>query len=224
MTFPMKVVYIPFLLSVAACFIGANRAQSQRSVASSSFGASASTSASTAGKEVAARRADSGGYPSWDAGKGSFGYSAQHGGVWCDGTTLDTATGTAHITPIPPIAPADALSLSSSIAPASSYAKLFAPHRNAGFGASHLSHSSSNQPSRGGTAGPASAARSLGLKYAVVGTHGRIAVPGKSFGNGKTRPSSSFASNMTHTSGKEPEARLHQHNGLDTQLFQHGSR
>jgi hypothetical protein len=216
MTSAMKGIHVSIFLGFIACFIDAH---GQQSVASSHFSASTSSSASTTNADVAPRRAGTRGTSTWGAGKGSFGYSAQPGGVWSDGTTLGAAPGTTHVTTQASTSSANALAPSLTRAQGSFSAKPSGAHGSAAFGATHLSHSYSTQLNGSVAAGSGSAARPSGMRHAVVGSRGRVVLLNRAASKGKTQSSSSPSSSMAKRAiGKEPAATSHLHSGLDTRL------
>jgi hypothetical protein len=225
MIFEVRAIHFSIVLCIVTSIIGEHSTQGQQSIASSRFGASTSSSALTTGADVASRRAASGETPTWGAGKGSFGYSAQPVGVWYVGTTLSATLGNTHKLTQAHNSPTYTLLPSLAFAPGSFSAKPSGAHESAETFAAHLSYSFLNQPSGGVAESSGSAARSFGKKHAVVGSRGWVTFHGRSPSKRQTPPLSSLASNMTQRAGgKESASSFHLHSALGTQQSWQGAR
>jgi hypothetical protein len=192
-----KVNAVSVPLCIIACFISLHPVQAQQIATSAHFGASALRAASTAPSSVVGRAAASDGSSRWTAGQGSFGSSAQAGGVWRDESTLSAAPGVAPGTKPARTFPANAFSPSDDLAAGSFSAKPASGRGNAESGAAHLSRSFSGQRSGASAFGHGAASKSSDMRHTAAGSRGRVGSPGRGAGRGENRPSSGMASRVT---------------------------
>jgi 23S rRNA pseudouridine2605 synthase len=200
MNIEKKAACVSIVVCIVACLIGLVGAQGQQPAASAHVGASAPRSGSATGASAAARGAGSGGSSTWGAGKGSFGYSAQPGGVWRDGTSLGAGPGAGRGTTHARAFASDAAPSGGALPPGSAGAKPTGIRGSAAPGAAHLSHSFSGPGSGIAASGRGSASRSFAMRHAAGGPRGRVASLGRGAGRGATRPSPGLASSV----GKYP--------------------
>jgi hypothetical protein len=198
-----RAVHVSILLCVAACFTGLIGAQGQQSATAAHVGPSAPRPGSTAGARAPVRDTGSGGASTWGAGKGSFAYSVQRGGVWSDGTTLGAAPGAGRGTAPSRASVTEALSPGSALPSGSSSGKQTGIRENAALGAAHLSRSSPGQGSGIMASGRGSVSGSSGMRHAPIGSRSRVGAPHRGAGRGTVRPSSGLASSV----GKHPLAK-----------------
>jgi hypothetical protein len=204
-----KIAFVSTFVYFVACSMSPNAMQAQEA-ASSHFGASAPRSASASGGIIPVRGTGVGGGSSWGVGKGSFGSSAQPGGVWRDGSTLGASAGAAHSTAQPHAPAAEPFSAGGDLAVPSSGAKTPSFRGNAASGTAHLFRSSSV---RGSTL------KSSRMGHAVGGSRGRPSSLGRGAGNAGTRQSSGLTTGLTqHGLPQRSAARTFQPSGLDTRL------
>jgi hypothetical protein len=197
MTFEKKATCVSIVLGIVVCFISLYGAQGQQPATSFHFGASASRSGSTASARASVRGTGSGGSSTWGAGKGSFGYSAQPGGVWRDGSTLGAAPGAARATTQEHASAANAISPGGNVAAGS-----FSPappnvRGNAVPRTAHLSRPSLGQRSGIMATGRGSVSGSSGMRHAAVGSRGRSVMLARGAGKNKNRPYSGVAPRVT---------------------------
>jgi hypothetical protein len=203
MNLKRKAACFSIALCVAECFIGLRGAHGQQPATSTHPGASAAHSASPAGVSSAVRGAGSGGSSTWGAGKGSFGYSAQSGGVWRDGTTLNAAPSAGRDTTQAHTYPADAFPSGEALPPGSVSAKPTGMRGIAAPGAARLPRSSSGHGFGRTAAGRGPVSGSAGIRHVAGGSRGRVASPGRRAGRGTTRQTPGLATGV----GKYPLTR-----------------
>jgi len=197
-----KAISVSILLSILFCSICLPGVRAQQTANSARFGASASRSGSGASTSTAVRGGGSSGVSSWGAGKGSFGNSAQPGGVWRDGSTRDTtqARTAAVSSPLAGGGPA-----AGSVSPKPTGAR-----GSPTSGTAHLSSSSSIGRSMRKTSSMSRAASS---------SQGRGRSQGHRAGSEKRRRSSGLATTVPHyglTNGSAVGSPLH--TGVDTRM------
>jgi hypothetical protein len=205
-----KAISVSILLSILFCSICLPGVRAQQTANSARFGASASRSGSGASTSTAVRGGGSSGVSSWGAGKGSFGNSAQPGGVWRDGSTLGTPSGGARDT-----TQARTAAVSSPLAGGGPAAGSVSPKPTGARGSptsgtAHLSSSSSIGRSMRKTSSMSRAASS---------SQGRGRSQGHRAGSEKRRRSSGLATTVPHyglTNGSAVGSPLH--TGVDTRM------
>jgi hypothetical protein len=184
-------------------------ALSQSPAGSSRFGAGTSTSSSTAGSRVSTRSAGSGGSSSWGAGKGSFGYSAQSGGIWRDGSTLSPSLVAAHGKAEARSSPQAPLSSGGIATTRSSGQKATGVRGNAASGTAR----SSRPGLSGGTVRKTSS-----FGHSARRSRGRAGSTGTKAKNVKSRETSGLATSLGRPGLlKAPGARSSLHKGLEPQ-------
>jgi len=224
MIFKKKATRVSIVLCVVGYFIGLRGVQGQQPAISTHLGASAARLGSTAGASSAVRGVGSGGSSTWGAGKGSFGYSPQPGGVWRDGTVLSAAPSAGRGTTEARTSPADAFPSGEALPSGTVSAKPAGMRGNVIPGTAHLSRSSSGQGFGITATGRRPVSGSVGIRRAAVGSRARIASPGRGVGRGITRQASGLATSVGRyplTRGTAANSSLHRE--LTTGLSNQGA-
>lgn len=181
----------------------------QSQAGSSRFGAGSSSTSSTAGARASARSVGSGGSSSWGAGKGSFGNSAQSGGIWRDGSTLSPALSSPH----------QKTEVRDTLGAPRSSARI-ATTRSSGTRATGVRGIGASSPahlSRPGL-GAGTARKTSGFGHSAGRSRSRVGSTGKRAKNVEGLESSGLATRLGHPGlFKTPAASASPHTGLGTQ-------
>jgi hypothetical protein len=213
---------VSILMCVFACSICLPAVQGQQAASAAHFGQGASSSGLTTGASAPVRGTGSGGGSNWAAGKGSFGLSAQPGGVWHDsGPSLGIGAVGVRSTTQPRTSVVDVLPPSGALPSEFSSSKPASVRGNAAAGTAHLSRSSSGRSSGGTAFGRRAMPKSSGISNAAVGSRRGLASLAGGAGSGETRPSSGLAARLAQQGLiKSPSL----NGGVDTGLATKGSR
>jgi hypothetical protein len=216
MTYELKVIHRWFVLFAVASIATLPGAAGQQAAASSHIGASASGSGSSVGMSANSRRAGSGGTSTWSAGKGNFGYSAQPGGVWRDGTALGATTSAGRGTTQSRASAPDVLSPTSGN---SFGAKPTGMRGNPGAGAARVFPSPSIFRPGLTASGRGIASKQPGKSYVANRSRTRVGSLGGGAGRRPTRSSSRLTSSVAKPAlTRGAAAGYSLHSGLDTNL------
>jgi hypothetical protein len=224
MTSERKPAYLSAILCVVACLAVPPGAQGQQAASSAHFGASASGGGAGRGASVAVRDAGTGGGSTWGAGKGSFGHSAQPGGVWRDRTTLPATSGAGQGAAQAGSPATRSLSSAGALPSDSFHAKQTGITGNGALRTTRISpavsgqHSGISASSRGAVSGPS------GLRHAA-GSRGRVGSLGRGASRRAKRSSSGFDSSLAQRAiGNRPPPGFSPREGLNTGLSNQGAR
>lgn len=216
MTSERRTIYLWIAPFVIASFVVLPGAEGQRPAALSQFGASASSSGSAAATSEISRGTGYRGGSTWDAGKSSFGYSAQLGGVWRDGTTLGAAPRAGRGTTQARASAKDALPRGY-VPPSDSLSATATGIRGkAAAGTTHLPRFSSGQHPGITLSGRGSVSKFSSMSHAMGRSRGRAASLGRRADSRSTRPSSGLVSRIGKPEfTREKEANYSLRSGLD---------
>jgi hypothetical protein len=193
LSFTKKVVIL-VANSLFACFIFQPVVvQGQQAASSANFGARTAQPSATTGTH-AARGAESSRGSSWGAGKGSFVYSVQPGGVWQNGTTPSAATGIPRAATQSSYSAMDTSSSSGALAAASFIPKSSSTHGSAPPRTVHFSHLSAAHGSGTNTSGRGSVTRPSSSRLNTAGPQSSAGFLGRGAGGSDTRSSSGLNS------------------------------
>jgi hypothetical protein len=189
-----KPYLIAIFLWVVAGTISIPAGRAQQNPKSAQFGAGASRSGSTVGVSAPSQASAYGGASSWAAGKGSFGDSAQPGGVWHDdGPTLGALGGASSLATQFRPSGANPLPPSGSFSSGLSSSKAANNHGKPAISATHLTQFSPASVRGSGSHIRNSTSIPTGIRPGAGRSRGRVGSHSRGLGGSENRPTAGLS-------------------------------